>query len=479
MTTARTLRRYIARRFLMTIIGTFLLCSILIFMIDLVELLRQSGKFGSVRAGRLIWMGLLLSHSRAGLMASMAGVAIVLVHYRRTRASGEMSIDRPPAGHSTPAVGGPFQCCKQSLGLNVGAPLYDSGRIASLTGWRTSLSEAARQGQLTAQDQVAFQTVSLALERSRYRQQARVYQQFARKMACLVDVLDQIVKADRGRASELVQARKTLAQAELSQSQSISQVRQAETRLKRFIGDGMPSSEGVTALLLDVPPLVDMEAQAARASEIAQLEAQAKALESFSRAAVAAQKPQLNWVLTGSKAGGGNRPGTLLAGVSFSMPLLNEGADYGIDAAKKRAEAARLQSRDALEARRSRIAEVHEQAASSFDRARQTSAIVRDSNQVRNFTLQQWQQLARRSLFDVMSAESEHYNLRVAYILRRVAFRNLDVKKSFEPIGVFRFLSIRTRHGKPQIAQNLGNSAHADAADSDEMNSLYVPKHFA
>lgn len=59
MTTARTLRRYIARRFLMTIIGTFLLCSILIFMIDLVELLRQSGKFGSVRAGRLIWMGLL------------------------------------------------------------------------------------------------------------------------------------------------------------------------------------------------------------------------------------------------------------------------------------------------------------------------------------------------------------------------------------------------------------------------------------
>ncbi len=302
------------------------------------------------------------------------------------------------------------------IGINVSAPLYDSGRIASITGWRASLSEAARQGQLTAQEQVAFQTVSLALERNRHRQQARIYQQFSRKMACLVEVLDQIVKADRGRTSELVQARKTLAQADLAQSQSVSQLRQAETRLKRFIGDGMPSSEGMTALLLDVPPLPDMEAQAARASEIAQLEAQAKALESYSRAVVAAQKPQLNWVLTGSKAGGGNHPGTVLAGISFSMPLINQGADYGIDAAKKRAEAARLQSKDALEARRSRIAEVHEQAASSFDRARQTSAIVRDSNQVRNFTLQQWQQLARRSLFDVMSAESEHYNLRVAYI---------------------------------------------------------------
>ncbi|MFZ2650046.1 MAG: TolC family protein, partial [Burkholderiaceae bacterium] len=208
------------------------------------------------------------------------------------------------------------------LSINIGAPLYDSGRIASLTGWRASLSEAARLGQLTAQDQVAFQTVSLALERNRHRQQALVYQQFARKMACLVAVLDQIVRTDRGRASELVQARKTLAQAELAQSQSVSQVRQAETRLKRFIGEVKHSSEGMTALLLDVPPLADMQAQAARASEIAQLDAQAKALESYSRAVVAGQQPQINWVLTGSKAGGGNHPGTLLAGISFSMPLL-------------------------------------------------------------------------------------------------------------------------------------------------------------
>ena len=34
----------------------------------------------------------------------------------------------------------------------------------------------------------------------------------------------------------------------------------------------------------------------------------------------------------------------------------------------------------------------------------------------RGFTLQQWQQLGRRSLFDVMSAEAEHYNLRVSYV---------------------------------------------------------------
>ena len=53
---------------------------------------------------------------------------------------------------------------------------------------------------------------------------------------------------------------------------------------------------------------------------------------------------------------------------------------------------------------------------SAFDRVRRTGEVLRDSERVRNFTLQQWQQLGRRSLFDVMAAESDHYNLRVAYV---------------------------------------------------------------
>jgi lipopolysaccharide export system permease protein len=56
---AKTLRRYIAGRFMLTILGTFGLCSVLIFMIDFVELLRQAGKYGSVPALTLVWMTLL------------------------------------------------------------------------------------------------------------------------------------------------------------------------------------------------------------------------------------------------------------------------------------------------------------------------------------------------------------------------------------------------------------------------------------
>lgn len=51
--------RYVGRRFLLTISAAFLLCAVLIFMIDIVELLRQAGKYGRVPTMSLAWMALL------------------------------------------------------------------------------------------------------------------------------------------------------------------------------------------------------------------------------------------------------------------------------------------------------------------------------------------------------------------------------------------------------------------------------------
>ncbi|OYU78426.1 MAG: hypothetical protein CFE45_29725, partial [Burkholderiales bacterium PBB5] len=62
-----------------------------------------------------------------------------------------------------------------------------------------------------------------------------------------------------------------------------------------------------------------------------------------------------------------------------------------------------------------RIVEAHEQAGAAFDRLKRVGLVLRDSDRLRNYTLQQWQQLGRRSLFDVIAAESDHYNLRVQY----------------------------------------------------------------
>lgn len=54
-----TLWRYISRLFFVAIAATLAVCALLIFMIDFVELLRQSSKFGSVPMGTLVMIAML------------------------------------------------------------------------------------------------------------------------------------------------------------------------------------------------------------------------------------------------------------------------------------------------------------------------------------------------------------------------------------------------------------------------------------
>ena len=305
-------------------------------------------------------------------------------------------------------------------GVNLSQTLLDGGRADRLIDWRRQQAEVARLGILSTQEQLTLSTTSLAFERSRFRMQAVIWGQHVRKMGCLVEALDSIVAADKGRTSELVQARKQLQQAELQQVQSASQARQVEARLRRIAGDGLPGTEGMSTLLLAVPDLPGLLAAAERSSDIAQLDANTAALQEMARAVEAGTKPQVSWNLGSSAllaAGGGSpRNASITAGVSVNIPLFNPGIGNSIQAARKRAEAAGLQRADTLEQRRQRIVDAHEQATAAFDRLRRVSLVLRDSDRLRNFTLQQWQQLGRRSLFDVIAAESDHYSLRVQYI---------------------------------------------------------------
>jgi outer membrane protein TolC len=309
-------------------------------------------------------------------------------------------------------------------GVSLSQLVYDGGRIDRLVDWRRHQSEATRLGLLSAQEQVALATLSLAFERSRWRMQVVIYNQYVRKMACLVQALDGIVAADRGRTSELVQAKKQMQQAELQQSQAVSQSRLVEAKLRRVVGDGLPSPDGLASLMLRVPDLPDVLSAAEQSADIAQLAANAQAMMQLARAAEAGTRPQVSWNVAGSalvgsgngSSGTGRNSGSLSAGVSVSIPLLNPATDHSIQAARKRSEAAAFQRAEALESRRQRIVEIHEQASAAFDRLRRVGLVLKESDRLRNFTLQQWQQLGRRSLFDVMSAEGDHYNLRVQYV---------------------------------------------------------------
>ncbi|MFL6700609.1 MAG: TolC family protein [Vitreoscilla sp.] len=331
--------------------------------------------------------------------------------YPQVGISGQIGGIDAGAPNSAAVHGSQFQG-----GLSVTAPLYDGGHIRDMTEYRRHLAEVAKFGEVGAQEQIALQTVSLALDRSRYTVQAQVYEQYARKMSCLVDALQQIVTADRGRTSELVQARKTQQQAELSRDQVLSQKRLTEIRLKRFVGDDLPPTEGITSVMLDTPALPDLITMASRASEIQALDSQAAALDSYVRAVLDGQKPQLGVLVAATKSAGAGTSRSVSGGLTFNWQVFNASNKYTTESARKRAAAARLTREDALESRKYRMAEVHEQAEHAMDRARSVIEILHNSELVRNFTLQQWQQLGRRSLFDVMAAEGDHYNMRVQYV---------------------------------------------------------------
>jgi adhesin transport system outer membrane protein len=300
--------------------------------------------------------------------------------------------------------------------LSMSAPLHDGGRSQALVDWRARLLEAARLGEIDASEQVALQTVSLALEQQRYRRQAELYGRYATRMSCLVGALERIVAADRGRASELLQARNTLRQAELALAQTVSQQRQIETRLRRFVGETLPPPAPLEALLPGPPPLEPLLEQAARSSAIAQLSAQAEAQESYARAVRAGYKPQWSWSVAGSRTAGQGSVTAWSGGVSVSMPLVDLTAEPVQRAAQQRAEAARPQRDDALAARLQRVAEAHEQARAAFDRAQVSGEVLQGSRRLREATLQQWQQLGRRSLFDVISSESDYNNLQITRV---------------------------------------------------------------
>lgn len=305
-----------------------------------------------------------------------------------------------------------------SVSLNVGASLYDGGRLRQLMKYRSELLGSARFGAAVTQDQVVLEALSAALERSRYKLQAQVYQQYTRKMSCLVEALEGIVAEDKGRTSELIQVKKTQAQTEIQRDQALAQSRLSELKLRKLIGDLALSSEGFTIPLSAVPEIGEINRQIEFGSDVQQLRIQADAAETYAKTIVAGQRPQVNWSVGKTEARQAGTPiASWQAGISLSYSLFNGFSDDAAEqAALRRAQATRAQLADLLSTKYERTAEVYDMATSAFDRAKRYVDVLRDSERVRNFTFQQWSQIGRRSLFDVMSAESDHFNLRISYV---------------------------------------------------------------
>ena len=89
-----TLGRYIAMRFVVSISGAFLLCASLIYMIDILELLRQSGKHGNIPLSELLWMSFLRVPAYAELTLPFATLVGSISAFLLLSRNSELTIAR-------------------------------------------------------------------------------------------------------------------------------------------------------------------------------------------------------------------------------------------------------------------------------------------------------------------------------------------------------------------------------------------------
>ncbi|WP_085317567.1 TolC family protein [Derxia lacustris] len=319
------------------------------------------------------------------------------------------------AGADTPWLGNGRQV---SAGLSASLPLVDFGRQRALEDWRRRLADAAELGADATREAVALEAVNLALERNRARAQLDVQRQYADRLADIAARIAQIVALDRGRASELVQARKSQLQAEIGRDAALAALRQTETRLRRFIGDDLAPAEDIAPAFANPIAPDELPRLARNARDQRQLRAQAAASERYADAVAAGQQPQIGLVAGRSLGRNGElAAGSWTAGVQMSVTLFNGRADAAArSAALERARAAEERANDALAARETQLLDLADSAAAARERARAYADVLRASDEVRTATFQQWAELGRRSLFDVMSAEGDHAALHAAYL---------------------------------------------------------------
>ncbi len=174
MSTTGTLGRYIAARFAIAILGAFLLCVCLIFMIDIVELLRQSGKHGSVPLTSLLWMSLLRVPAFAELTLPFAALVGSITAFLLLSRSSELTIVRA-AGMSAwqfvfPGVIVAFVIGLMSIlvfnPMAAGARVHAETLYAEAFGKKSSLLKTKKAGLWLRQDSADGQSIISAYSSS-------------------------------------------------------------------------------------------------------------------------------------------------------------------------------------------------------------------------------------------------------------------------------------------------------------------------
>lgn len=307
------------------------------------------------------------------------------------------------------------------VNLNVTTPVYDWGRISRTIDSRKYLSEAASSSVEAELETLAYDVTSSMVELGKQRVIITVSQQFVERMDELVRMLAGIVAVDKGRSSELTQARARLLQAQAARDSAQSRARDAEINLRKRIGE-LPVMIPQSARWNIHPTHLDaLLAKVADHPAIQQGKAETQSAELHAQVVRATSLPQLNWVVsktTADDALGRTQPWQ--TSLSVSWAAFRGGSSRASErAALQRAEAKRQRTEEQRLDLEYRIRTANHDARTMLERAELYRELTVESERIRMAFYDQWYHLGKRSLLDVLTAENDHYGNRVSEVTQR------------------------------------------------------------
>ena len=305
-------------------------------------------------------------------------------------------------------------------------PVYDFGRISGQVGSRVASSDAQSERLRSAYETVASETLTALIELARSRALVAATDRYLARMDQLSRMISELVREDRGRSSELTQVQSRLLQAGSARSALESRLRETEITIAKLIGDnaeamalvGAASSTAMIRLFMAPPPLEPLLFGIDRHPLIRQLMAEAEAQSQTASALSSARMPQFNAVAGRTPINPGASTQYLdFAGVTMSLSLYRGGGDVAAERSARERELSVRERRDQAERDlTARVRLSYQNATSQLIRAEEYVQLLKVSDRIRRDFYEQWGQLGRRSLFELLAAEGDHHSMRLAWI---------------------------------------------------------------
>lgn len=307
------------------------------------------------------------------------------------------------------------------INLNIVTPVYDWGRIRNTIESRSHLSTAATSAIEAELESSAFDVTNTLVELGKQRIIVDLSQQYVDRMGELVKMLAGIVAVDKGRSSELTQAKARLLQAQAARDSADTRAKDAEINLRKLVGERpimIPRTKEWNIRLANLDHLLSMTEDH---PVINQAKAQTESAEAQARVVRSSSLPQLNWVVTKSTAEdslGREQPWETHLAVTWGA--FRGGSTRASErAALQRAEAGRHEVEQQRLDLEYRIRTANHEAKTFLERAELYRDLTVESDGIRVAFYEQWYHLGKRTLLDVLSAESDHYGNRVSEVTNR------------------------------------------------------------